>query len=695
MTKEFKYQVLKTADQWNSGLPYRSRMMDGGGITLYSTPAFRHWLSAVKEIADTGVLAVDQCGQLYIVDNTTCRIYVYDPRTDSLLQLPCLDLCKNRGEGGGDFIRMIIRRFTMWILDKRENNIKGLSRENFQVKYTIEPPEAPVDFAVDHAGFLYVLTTKGIYKYTYNGSFVESFGQAQLADPVGLVVGRDNILNVINGQAEEFFTFSAGGLYLGTIGDFSQIPGTGGTIQNAVLRTDKKGNLYIGDSDTGNVYQFDADGSYIGTFSIPNFSGAVLDIGFDPSNNFYVATPSGIAFFSLKQTYSQEKGLYYSQTLDSGIEHCQWHRLKLELDLPKRTLVKVYYYASDDEALKALIETCPAADGTSVQQKAQCIDDLIQWKGPETNPEDMLFQEGAGRYLWFKLELSTFEETLRPSVTDVRIFYPRLSYLRYLPAIYQEDPSSGEFLERFLSLFESQFYDLETHIEHIFQYLDPDTTPADFLKWLGSWLNLALEEEWEEDQKRTLIREAAALYKQKGTPGGLTRLIEIYTGTTPVILEHMRAVRPIILNKKFRLGIDTILIRTPVRGFRLGDDSILGRTALRDEALSPQDPFLPLAHRFTVLMDLDRSQYNRLQAGVKRLLEEEKPAHTQYTLRNTGQLRIGMDTYVGINTKVSDYRAMRLSIDSVPGTGLIVFDKGEPAGKLESRSRIKKDLRLI
>jgi phage tail-like protein len=694
MTEEFKYQVFKTVEQWSSGLLYRVDMLESGGIALYSTPAFRHWVEAAEGIAVPGALAVDECGQVYIIDNQACRIHMYDPGTNILQQLPCVGLCDAESGEPANLKKIIIHGFTIWILDTENKNIKGFSRENFQIKYIIDNLKEPVDFGVDSEGCLYVAgrDSKEIFKYTGRGELVPKFGQSVLQEPVSLAVGKDNTIYVIDRDAVGFHTFTNQGEYTGLIGEFSSIPGT---FQDPAIAIDKEGNIYVSDSSTGMIHQFDPDGSFIGTFSIPGVSKDILGIGIDPRGNLYVSTPRGIGFFSKQQAYSKENGIYYSKTLDSGIKGCQWHRLKLDMDLPPRTAVDVYYYPTDDTALKDAVESCLSDEKKSTQERAGCIDDLIEWKGPgpEKNPQDMLFQEGTGRYLWLKLELSTFEEMVRPSVTGMRVYYPRISYLRYLPAIYQEDPVSKEFLERFLSIFESQFYDLEIDISQIFKYLDPGTTPASFLKWLGSWLNLALEEDWEEDKKRALIKEAVSLYKQKGTPRGLARLIEIYTGSAPIIIEHARATKPMILSKQTRLGIDTMITRTPIRGFRLGDDSILGRTALWHKVMSREDPFLPMVHRFTVILNLSGQEYNYFREGVIRILDEEKPAHTMYQLRSTSEL--GGSTYVGINTNVSDDRSGPLGEDSTLGTGFIVFDKDEPGGKVERRSRIERDLELI
>ena len=307
----------------------------------------------------------------------------------------------------------------------------------------------------------------------------------------------------------------------------------------------------------------------------------------------------------------------------------------------------------------------------------------------------MLFRGKSGRYLWLKLALKTFDEKVRPSLTQMKVFYPRISYLRYLPAIYQVDPVSREFLERFLSIFETVFYDLETEISHIFKYFDPDTTPQNFLSWLASWLNIALEEDWPAEKKRHIIRGAYSLYKRRGTLSGIIKLIEIYTGKAAIILEHLRTGKPMVLGKEFRLGVNTILVQTPVRGFRLGDDSILGRVALRDVVQSPEDPFLQTAHRFTIILGLTSQELSLYEKGLRRILNEEKPAHTAYTLITAHDKGMGMGTYIGINSRVGDYRPVQIGVDSVLGAGLIAFDSGEKSGKGERHSKVEVDTLLI
>jgi len=68
-------------------------------------------------------------------------------------------------------------------------------------------------------------------------------------------------------------------------------------------------------------------------------------------------------------------------------------------------------------------------------------------------------------------------------------------------------------------------------------YFSPRTCPADFVPWLASWLHLSLDTDWPEARQRALLAEAMDLYRWRGTPYGLGRMIEVCTGLTPVITE--------------------------------------------------------------------------------------------------------------------------------------------------------------
>lgn len=123
--------------------------------------------------------------------------------------------------------------------------------------------------------------------------------------------------------------------------------------------------------------------------------------------------------------------------------------------------------------------------------------------------------------------------TVRPAFPAARAEGPASAYLRDLPIIFQEN----DFLARFLLIFESIWEPLERRQDHIAMYVDPRTSPASFLSWLGGWLDLSFSAHWPESRTRRLVAEATDLYRWRGTQYGLVRMIEVCTGLTPRIAE--------------------------------------------------------------------------------------------------------------------------------------------------------------
>jgi phage tail-like protein len=105
--------------------------------------------------------------------------------------------------------------------------------------------------------------------------------------------------------------------------------------------------------------------------------------------------------------------------------------------------------------------------------------------------------------------------------------------LQHLPAMFQEN----EFLSRFLLIFETLWEPLEWRQNHYELYYDPRTSPSGFLAWLAGWLNLTVNPHWPEDRRRRLLDEAMELYRWRGTPYGLMRMIEVCTGHTVEVTE--------------------------------------------------------------------------------------------------------------------------------------------------------------
>jgi phage tail-like protein len=104
--------------------------------------------------------------------------------------------------------------------------------------------------------------------------------------------------------------------------------------------------------------------------------------------------------------------------------------------------------------------------------------------------------------------------------------------LQYLPGIYNTD-----FMSRFLALFESILIPIEWNVDNFDLFLDPGTSPVRFLPWLASWFEFSYDDSWSEPQRRAFLKDAHLIYARHGTRWALARVLEIYTGYVPEIVD--------------------------------------------------------------------------------------------------------------------------------------------------------------
>jgi hypothetical protein len=74
-------------------------------------------------------------------------------------------------------------------------------------------------------------------------------------------------------------------------------------------------------------------------------------------------------------------------------------------------------------------------------------------------------------------------------------------------------------------------------LDNVEAYLDPGTTPPDFVEWIAEWVGIALDENWPLHQQRALVAKAVELYHWRGTARGLSAHVALYAGVEPEISE--------------------------------------------------------------------------------------------------------------------------------------------------------------
>ncbi len=105
-------------------------------------------------------------------------------------------------------------------------------------------------------------------------------------------------------------------------------------------------------------------------------------------------------------------------------------------------------------------------------------------------------------------------------------------FVNYLPGIYHND-----FMRRFLGIFESIWMPLEWTVDNFDLYLSPSTAPDAFIPWLANWYDVIFDSTWSLDQRRAFLKEAPAIFSRRGTRWALSRILEIYTGSAPQIVD--------------------------------------------------------------------------------------------------------------------------------------------------------------
>ncbi len=130
-----------------------------------------------------------------------------------------------------------------------------------------------------------------------------------------------------------------------------------------------------------------------------------------------------------------------------------------------------------------------------------------------------------------------------------------------LPAFFREDIASDPLhpVRALLEVFEDSIHRIEQQSGNSDRFLDPETVfdlelgpkEIQFLHWLASWVALELDQDWlgpadgctdgegpRHSRAVGLIKDAARLYRQRGTPEGFKVILERFYGREVEVLER-------------------------------------------------------------------------------------------------------------------------------------------------------------
>lgn len=259
-----------------------------------------------------------------------------------------------------------------------------------------------------------------------------------------------------------------------------------------------------------------------------------------------LAAPLWTRFVQQPRSRFEASGDLVTPVFDSGELGTIWDKLLIDAAIPAGTEVEVWSRASDerdgfDEALSSpAIDAAQLIGGWNSEPTL-----LLRPNGPElpwlrreamraTRREagagtwELLLQNAQGRFVQLKLRLRSHNGTGTPRLRALRVWSPRFSYSqRFLPAVYREEESGGNFLERWLANFESTLTEVEDKVVHVQQLFDARTVPAEALGWLAEWFDVALDPAWDERRHRLFVRHAMDFFRWRGTVHGLRLALEL------------------------------------------------------------------------------------------------------------------------------------------------------------------------
>lgn len=698
--------LLDAVQGWQIASQAGLRATTDGTLALQPLPGEATALADAAKLAQAGLqcpagLASDHCGTAWIVDAADGGVYRIDLTAVGSGDAGAAPLAIRRVDGvGGKGAAAREYEAARGIALLRDGGFAVADSGNGRVQCFAGPPHAltqlwsdlgvlrndapgavppalkfPWSVVADTCGILFVADRGNgvVRRIDPTTRTLANIGAGALADPVRVALGPSGIVAVADAKVGAVLLFRPG-----ETAAFAQAAPKGQVPLTVAFGDD--GTLYVGD-EIGLVHAFVPDAG-TGDYTLAGsgdsrVTGRIIDLVWGGAQGLLalieenVDAPRRGLWRIWPDGGFASRGFFITQALDSHIDACQWHRVLLQADFapghgaqPGAASIEVATYTSSDAA------------GTAHLLSQDAVPWLTGVRSGDPDP-DCLVPSAPGRYLWLRVTLAG-NGSVSPRVSGARLFFPRQSYLEHLPAIYQDDQQSRSFLERFLSIFQTEFDDIDRRIDRLWLVFDPAATAAGYLQWLAAWIGLVIEPDWTPDQLRQRIRQAYARHLVRGTCRGIEQAIGDYVDlpAQAKVLEHFRMREWAMVSpaadldgdRQFWTGVAALdgtrrlWSRSFYKRLQLDVFSQIGAFRLVSRPEPAVEPFDWGAHRFTVFFPAGPDDVDATSKRVAAIVEREKPAHTAAELCPVfPRMRVGRQAMVGVDSRVGGVTALQLN----------------------------------
>jgi phage tail-like protein len=665
-----------------SGAPIRLAGDPGGPLALNAPDG------SLGGITLPSSMALDEDGILYLLSAQEPRIKRFDPPSRSFVLLPAVGGAGTQPRQFGDPAAIAIAGHNLYVVERGNQRVQVFALGSLALRSVWRPwdsagnpvpagdPDAwnPID-VTSQAGAAYILDQRHgrVYRHVPGSDDPRPVLDAPAAAGrwSRVVVDREGRIYLLDAAKPQLDIYDPQGEFVAQAQDAGDVRDR---FDAPPLRLDHKGRFCLPGSlarpcdRQPPVPPPTPEMPLALCLPVASSGGRIFDREGNPAR-VEEAEPAGPRLYTTIGTWT-------SQALDSQIYRCQWHRIELALpDLPAGTQVTVSTYTDSQPRKPEEIQALPDAMWVTrhtMTGQVQPPPDVSP--GPDMSSE-FLVQSREGQYLWLRLQLAS-DGYGTPAVQSIRVYYPRESYLSYLPAVYAADDESRWFLERFLSIFQTEWDALEQQITDIARLFDPRAVPGGpFLAYLARWLALPLEATWSADQQRRMLEAAPVFYPRRGTVDGLQAYLRIYlqnmTGLAPAqqglpaIVEGFRERTHLLLSVQHvaELGRQVPLWSHSVVGrLQLGVNAREGEVQLVSTGDPEHDVFDEYAHRFRVFIPASWVRTLTDERMVRRAIDAEKPAHTSYDMQLVeARFRVGIQSTIGLDTIIGTIPMARLA----------------------------------
>jgi len=437
------------------------------------------------------------------------------------------------------------------------------------------------------------------------------------------------------------------------------------------LSLDSSGCLLIHDGKQQNALAYDRQGNFLGE----------KKVAWPPVLKAEDFPPKPLPKPLTNDQLYEKSGFVLTKPLDSRLYNCQWHRMEIEIEkLPPGTKIEVatFSYKEEDEA--PVISDDP---------RLVVAHTIIAPTQPPPDPEgrqqltteEFLIQSSQGQFITIALRISG-DGFATPVIRSLRVHYPRESYLEYLPPLFSSDEPTRSFLERFLSIFQTEWDEFDRKIEESEKFFDPDSVPEGAaMNYLASILGVPFEGSWKPEQNRKLLQAVPKIYPHRGTVAALRDYVRAYLANFaeltseqieatpfPAFVEGYQERQFLILSQTGAgtLGPAGKPLWSPavVKRLQLGVFATEGEVELVSTGDPERDILHQFAHRFRVYVPAAWVRTAEHESLLRRAIETEMPAHVSYELCLVDAgVQVGTQSIVGLNMIIGDPPPLSLSCE--------------------------------